>query len=962
MHDSFKIRAIRKRYWLGAILAFALMASGLYYFPSHKPEVNENESFAAQMLKLPLFFEKNEGQTYENIKYLTRGTGYSFYFTPQEIVMVLQDENLSPSILKMSFIGANPKPTIEGIEEGKSRSNYFIGKDSQNWKTNIPHFAKIAYQELYSGIDAIFYGNGEEFEYDLCIAPGTNPQKARFHIDGADQLFTDVEGNLHIVAKGAQELLMHKPFVYQKIDEKLVTVSGEFVLLAQNQVGFSIGSYDMSKELVIDPVLAYSTFLGGSGHDSMRGVAVDNSGSVYVTGQTTSSNFPVTPGVAQPKLERGQYVLISKIDPSKGDKSSLIYSTYLGGHGNEYAGGIAVDVNGNIFVSGQTDSSDFPVTPGALKTILETGAKNAFVTKLNSTGSELIYSTYLGGSNVDWSNNLDIDSSGKAYVTGVSVSDDFPTTLNAFQPSKPSNAKVTSYISVLDESGSNLIYSTYLGAIGTLGEETEAYGYDIAIDREGFAYVTGLVVGSQFPTSVDAFKANFQGSGNAFVTKINPYANTGAESLIYSTLLGGASFDIGRAIAVDENGHAYLTGSTLSEDFPTTAGAFQASKPSPIGKSSAFITKLDPQGSGLIYSTFLGGNNHTNGHSIVINKWGAAHITGDSTASNFPITNQALQKTLGGELASNGYVAKLNPDGTSLKYSSYLGGSGQDIGYGIALNPLGHVFVVGQTNSDNFPITNNAFQTLTDGQSIVNGFVTKLTMGKPKKEPSSTKAGSKKTTTVLTISPNPVAVGQSTTLTATVTPCKAKGTVTFRTKKNKVLGTAILEDGVATLSQPPLKLGSHSITATYNGNCKYAKSTSKAVSLVVSKVLPPKNPLGTLIKNQFATQTDRINVLTWENPTEGNPPVIYLIYRNKELTDLIDTVSAKHRLIYIKHDRKKQPYTYFIVSVDQFGNKSKPAKIVVKPNQRQNVPLPPKKPGCGCTSEENISTSNVSSD
>lgn len=934
MQDSFKRRALRKRYWLTALLAFTFMAAGLYNFPSQKSEKLASSpsptSLASEILKLPLFFERNAGQIQDNVKFFTRGRGYSFYFTPQEIVMVLQGTNpgLSASVLKMSFIGANPKPTIEGVEQLKSKSNYIIGNNSKNWRTDVSHFSKVAYQGLYSGIDAIFYGNGEEFEYDLCIAPGISPHNARFFIEGADQLFTDSEGNLHIIANEGRELLMHKPFVYQKVNDELVGISGEYILLAKNEVGFSIGPYDVTKELIIDPILDYSSYMGGAGHSQMTQIVVDRGGNAFVIGHTVGLT---TDDSSEFEFD-SQKVVISKIDTSKEGNASLVYSTYLGGSGTsgECEGGIALDHEGNIFVSGQTDSADFPVTEGAFKTILEPDSINAFVLKLDPDGANFIYSTFLGGSQIDWSYGLKVDSSGKAYVTGVAISNDFPTTTNALQPSKPENAETTSYLSVLNETGSKLIYSSYLGSKG----RSQTYGHHLAIDKQGNGYLTGFTNGLDFPVTPGAYQRKCKGSGNVFVTKINPFAKTGAESLVYSTYLGGSNKDAGNGIAVDDIGNAYVTGYSQSVDFPVTLQAFEPSKPSRSGMSSGFVAKFNDKGTDLIYSTFLGGSENDCANAIVLDEHKNAYVTGYTSSLDFPITDHALQNDLIGD--ENAFISKINQKGSSLAYSSYLGGNEEDRGSGIAVDNNGIAYVVGHTNSPDFPTTKNGLQKGLTAEGISSGFITKV---KIDSQDNLVQLAKTPTVTLLSVAPNPATVGQPVTLLAIVEPAEATGKVRFR-NKGKSLGSANLVDGIAKLTTTSLPVGNQRIRAYYRGNKEYSKSKSILVPLVIEPLIfPPRDLTGALFKNKFATQTDRINVITWKTPLKGNHPTVYLVYSDAALTNFLGAVSAHHRLRFAQHDRKKQPYTYYVVSVDQFGNRSAAATVTVRPNQRQNRPV-----------------------
>ena len=696
-------------------LIMGLIIVSYLFFPNvNKVASKSNAELLAQFFNIPIYFESNQGQTDSSVKYLTRGSGYTFYFTPQEIVTVFSNksnntEDQVGTVLKLKFLGANLDPVLIGTDVLPSKSNYFIGKDSQQWKTNISHFEKVCYKNLYDGIDAVFYGNAQQLEYDLIVAPGMNPKDIRFRIEGADELALDSQGNLQLFTDNNQKVLMQKPLIYQLAGEQKLSIDGHYTLLAKNEVGFTLGAYDITKQLVIDPII-YSTYLNGTNFSEGLGITADSNGNAYITGVTSSSDFPTTFGAFQTTLKGETNVIITKLNPLG---TGLIYSTYLGGAAADIGYSIAVDSSGNAFITGVTSSSDFPTTSGAFQTIYG-GENNAFVTKLNSTGSALVYSTFLGGTGGDQGNGIAIDGGGNAYITGFTSSSDFPTTSGAFQTSL--NGAVNVFITKLNSTGTApLVYSTYLGG----SDDDEGAG--IAIDGSGNAYITGLATSSNFPTTPGAFQTVYGGTQEAFITKLNP----GGTALVYSTFLGGTGGDQGYGIAVDGSDNAYIAGVTGSFDFPTTFGAFQTVFGG--GRSDAFITKLNSVGTGLIYSTYLGGTSGDSGKGIVIDSSGNAYIAGATQSSNFPTTSGAFQRVLVG--VQNAFITKLNSAGSALLYSTYLGGSDIDLGNGVAIDSSNNIYVTGSTNSPDFPTTAGAFQTTFTGSD--SAFIAKFQIPVP---------------------------------------------------------------------------------------------------------------------------------------------------------------------------------------------------------------------------------------
>src|SRR6266480_753734 len=600
--------------------------------------------------KLPLHFEANRGQTHEYVRFLARGPGFSLFLTPTGAALTLikpeslarkpaarsRAESRKPvtgSVLRMSFAGANPAARVAGLEELPGKANYFIGNDPAKWRTNVPTYAKVHYREVYPGIDLVYYGKQRQLEYDFVVRPGADSGAIALRFAGADKVeVDDVQGDL-VIHTAAGTLRQQKPFIYQEVGGVRKEIPGGYVLTGEHQVGFKVAPHEASRALVIDPVLSYSTYLGGGADDRGRAIAVDADGNAYLTGRTFSPDFPTTAGAFQTTLP-GHSAFVTKLNPTG---SALVYSTYLGGNNSEVGYGIAVDSAGNAFVTGNTNSSNFPTTPTAVQPTFGGDVSNggdAFVTQLDAAGSALLYSTYLGGSGLDEGSAIAVDPAGNAYVTGLTQSGNFPTTLGAFQTTPASGS--SGFVTKLNPAGSALVYSTYLGGSG--GDVI----FGLAVDAAGNAYVTGLTDSTDFPTTMGAFQTTYGGGtfvSDAFVTKLDP---TGC-ALVYSTYLGGSGGEAGFGIAVDSAGNAFVTGETNSSDFPTTATATYGG-----GSWDAFVTKLDAAGSALVYSTYLGGSGSDAGHAIAVDASADAYVTGFTASGDFPATAGSFQATPAG--------------------------------------------------------------------------------------------------------------------------------------------------------------------------------------------------------------------------------------------------------------------------------------------------------------------------
>jgi len=680
---------------------------------------------------LPLSFEANQGQVESHVQFLTRGRGHTLFLTPSEAVLSLRTGEAngkgrggdihqnqpssnplppSHSVVRMTFKGANPQANMVGLDKLPGIVNYIFGDDPSKWRTNIPTYQKVAYTNVYPGIDLVYYGKQGQLEYDPIVAPGADPTQITLAFEGVEHMTKDEDGNLVLAVHQGQVRLL-KPQVYQVADGKRTHIAASYVLHASNSalvrpVDIQLAFYDVSKALIIDPVLSYSTYLGGGGDDAGFGIAVDGSGNAYLTGYTSSSNFP-TANPLQATLGGTLDAFVAKLNPTG---SALVYSTYLGGSGEDAGSGLAVDGSGNAYIGGWTSSSDFP-TANPLQATFGGGLRDAFVAKLNAAGI-LVYSTYLGGRAFDSGIGLAVDGAGNAYISGRTEGSNFPT-VNPLQATF--GGGTDAFVAKLNPAGSALVYSTYLG--GSAGEEADS----IAVDASGNAYIGGWTSSSDFPT-VKPLQATFGGGPlDFFVAKLN----AAGSALVYSTYLGGSSGGGAPSIAVDASGNAYISGRTDGSDL-LTANPLQATFG---GGGDAFVAKLNPTGSALVYWTYLGGSGQDAGSGLAVDASGNAYITGLTFSSDFPTANP-LQATLGG--SSDAFVAKLNPAGSALVYSTYLGGSGQEFGQGIAVDGSGNVYITGLTHSLDFPMANPLQATF--GGAVGGGrdaFVAKISAPQP---------------------------------------------------------------------------------------------------------------------------------------------------------------------------------------------------------------------------------------
>jgi hypothetical protein len=938
----------------GPILATLLIAASAGPVPSSLAtpplqKAREAENYG----KIPLTFEANQGQADKSVKFLSRRSGYGVYLARHEAALILckpvhgtsradLHRNVSPvgksavcDVVHMQLAGANSTVEPTGEERLPGTVNYFVGSDPTKWHAGIPTYAKVRYTSIYPGVDLTFHGNPPadgpngpsadgQLEFDFVIAPNADPRAVRLRLSESNHLHLAANGDL-LVATANGALAFRKPLAYQLVDGQRHPIAGNFALVGRDGVRFQVGRYDRTKPLVIDPVLEYSTFLSGSGNANYallgaagNAVAVDSEGNAYVTGSVYSTNFPVTEGAFETTDPGAEYqtptAFVTKLNATG---TALVYSTYLGGSGGDYGSAIAVDAAGGAYVAGQTGSTNFPVTTGALQTTNKGAAKGTitgFVAKLNPSGTNLIYSTYLGGSTYDGANAIAVDAAGEAYVVGQTSSSDFPVTQGAYQttnkaaPAQTSNA----FVAKLNSAGTALMYATYLGGSGgprmPLGGCVSAGGpgnnedgaFAVAIDAAGDAYVAGQALSTDFPVTQGAFQTQSNGaaspSTNAFVAKLNP-AGSG---LIYSTYLGGSGLhlcgaegvsasagDAALALTVDGSGNAYVAGIAFSSDFPVTQGAFQTTNRSKltvgrligplVGGPTGFVAKLNPSGSALVYSTYLGGSGGIinflpffaqylgdQASGLAIDGSGNAYVTGSTASTDFPVTPGAYQTTNnypGGAVTGsssvgadgyNAFVTEINPSGSALVYSTYLGGNGAnpnvesglhvvgigDVSSALALDNSGNVYITGQAQSADFPVTSGAFQTT--NPAFLSAFVAKLNMS----------ATSPAITPTVTVTPASTTITSGRPLTVVLSVSGGSGNPTPTGTVTLVSGTyasppATLAAGSATINipagslpaEPAGNLSGDELTANYvpdtASSSTYNSSTGTATVYVV---------------------------------------------------------------------------------------------------------------------------------
>jgi hypothetical protein len=905
-----QVRPVRLSSVVRTTFAVTSLTLSLAATAQQRPDSRQSQSAVqvpavAKYGELPLAFEANQGQTDAGVRFLARGYGYSLYLTDSEAVLALHKPSncplpkmrveaktgsctgktgTKPDVVRMKLAGvaATLSAKTTGEDELPGKVNYFFGNDPAKWHTNLPTYKKVRYAGVYPGVDLIYYGNQRKLEHDFVVAPGADPARIRLALDGAKQTRIDPTTGDLILSTGKGELRLLKPITYQESNGQRTPVSSNYKLLAKNQVAFQVARYNHAQPLVIDPVLVYSTYLGGCGTscspgsnsgDQAFGISVDSAGSAYVAGATSSLDFPVTAGAFQTtnkvaKAGHGSTAFVSKFNA---DGSALVYSTFLGGSGNdsvqrynlgEVAYSIALDSSGNAYVTGSTESEDFPVTPGAFQTVNKSapsGQTSAFVTKLNAAGDSLVYSTFLGGTPqpeeyipAQSGFSIVVDQQGDAYVGGTTSAADFPTTANAFQTTfgASSTGGMNGFVTKLNPDGTALVFSTYLGGRSSVSSDCPPPGTcsdfnpgdqanAIAIDGHGNVYIAGATSSPNFPVTEGAFQTVLRGSANAFVTELNPDGS----SEIFSTYIGGSEIDRAVAIALGGDGNVYIAGSTDSGDFPITPGVFITTPPSGWNPSG-FVTKLNPDGSALAYSTYFNqGGPPGFLAGLAVDSSGSAYVTGLSAyVEMYPTTPDAVMGDTSPTQSPSGValVGKLNPDATGLEFSTLVGSPAGGLvghwsaGNALALDSAGNLYLAGFEAGNDFPATPGAFQS-TNPNKIAgwpngfNAFVAKLALA-------GHNASHFITSLVLSGPTGTFKTGDSLTFTVKVTGTTGHGTPTgtvgIYAGTSSYMAT-LDASGSATWTTTTLAPGDDSPGAYYLGDSSYLTSSGSGPSFSV---------------------------------------------------------------------------------------------------------------------------------
>jgi hypothetical protein len=636
--------------------------------PARAPVRNAAPPAASRAPALPVTFERNVGQADRRVRFVARGPDGLLLLSAGEATLF--PARAGASSLRMRLAGAGRRAAPHGARRRSAGTNYLVGDDPARWRRGVPTYDEVRYRGVYPGVDLRYHGGGGGLEYDFELAPGADPGAIAIDMLGARRLRVDARGDLRATLAG-RTVVQRAPRVYQRVEGARRPLRGRFVLLGPRRVGFALGAYDRTRPLVIDPTIAFSGTLGGAGADAARAIAVDGGSSMYVTGETTSLDFPRVgaPRRAPRRVQTAAFV--AKLDPD----GRVLYSTVLGGSRFSAGHGIAVDDAGRAYVTGATNATDFPTTGAALQRSYGGGPFDAFVTALDATGRQLRYSTFLGDTHYDEGNAIALDSAGRAVIAGRTVSPHFPRKGGLLPP-----VDGGAFVTKLARSGSALVFSAVFGGDDRGNHGNTAFG--VAVDGQDSTYATGVTNAASFPTA-GPLQGTLAGGGDAFVVKIGP----AGRKVVYSTYLGGGADDSGRAIAADAEGNAYVTGVTSSSDFPRRGRQVATG-----GAGDAFVAKLEPDGRTLGYATRLGGSDDDGGFSIATDAEGSAYVTGATGSPDFPLVQPVAR-------SGGAFVSALAPDGASLRFSTRLGGDATGAGLGIAVDRSGAVAIAGQSGS-----------------------------------------------------------------------------------------------------------------------------------------------------------------------------------------------------------------------------------------------------------------------
>ncbi|MCC7175883.1 MAG: hypothetical protein IT159_11865 [Bryobacterales bacterium] len=680
---------------------------------------------------VPAWFEPNQGLFPPAVRYIARGVGYTLSIEESGAAVHLEDGSSNAS-LRLSLAGGLARPAIEAVGLRPGRTNYLLGADRSRWKSNVPQYARVRYRGVYPGIDLVFRGAGRYLEYDFVVSPGADPSRIQVRFQGAGQVRVDESGAL-LLSLGGRQILQPPPVLYQDTAGGRVPVEGGYLVASNGNVGFRIGPYDRTRPLVIDPVLVYAGYFGGNAFDVVTGVATDRDGNVWLTGSTRS---PLQlPGQNEPlagSLVGSQDAFLAKLSVPPGGTPTLLAWTYLGGSDQEWGGRVWVDSAGKVYATGATVSSNFPTTGNAVSNQLggkknETSVYNqdGFVVKIDPSASgkdSLLFGSYLGGEETDLLNHLAVDAEGMIYVAGYTMSVDvLPLVETTLQPSNRGGYDAFLYkIDPSAPAGSALVFNTYFG-----GRSTDV-ATGVGFDASGAVYLSGYTFSDDLPIAGDCYQCVLQGSAKAFLVKLD-LTKTGLDTLVYATYFGGSSLDLAQAMAVDPEGGIWLTGYTLSTDFPVTLDAYQSTPPG--GGTDVFLTRLDlrkPAAEMVSYSTYFGGSGTDIAYGLALLGARQVAITGYTMSNDLPL----MSPPPGGvsrSLMADAFVAAFDtsvPGVGALLFSSYFGGSNQDVGAGVAAGPGGVFYAAGYTYSAGLPVTDGSRKPSPAGSS--SGFLLRM--------------------------------------------------------------------------------------------------------------------------------------------------------------------------------------------------------------------------------------------
>ncbi len=712
-----------------AVFALALCLAGGRSTAS-APNTLAQEPATAVALRVPIEFVENRGQTDARVRFMARVPGGTLFLTHDEAVFVAaggrrpdpRDAHVAQAdaqgprpVVRLRFTGAADRARVEGLERLEGVSHFYIGNDRSKWRTHVPHFARVAYRQVWPGIDAVFYARDGALEYDFVVAPGADPRRIDLRFEGADDVRVDQTTGELVVRAGRMELRQPAPETYQGAPAGRAVVPARYAL-RDGRVGFTLGAYDVQRELVIDPKVKFSTYLGGTGSDIPRGVAVTPGNQPIVVGETDSPDFPGTTTAPDETA-----VFVTKLNSAG---SAIVHTVLLDGNGDDVAYDVTTDSSGLSYVVGEA-SFFFPTLNGYDETHGTLNSADAFAAKLD-LGGQLVFSTFLGGADYDGAFGVALDASRRVYVVGETDSAGGFPTKNRSQgcgTGFPVSLDSTdAFLTVLVPAGNDLVYSTCLGGI--------AYdsAVDVAVDAAGNAYVTGETTSnSTFPTKSPSSLPPFQesyggGPTDAFISKFDPFSS-GNASLVYSTFLGGSGTDKGFGVAVEPaTQRAYVTGLTGSTNFPRLGG-FDSTNVI----NEAFVTKLNADGTTLFYSTFLGGNNEDVGNGIAVDALGNAYVAGGTRSTDFGALRQFDAAPLG---ARDAFVVKIAPDGARKLYSIVWGGAADENALNIVIDANGGAYAVGGTSSSNYPVSAGVVQSASRGGGF-DGFLVKVAPQNP---------------------------------------------------------------------------------------------------------------------------------------------------------------------------------------------------------------------------------------